>query len=201
MCITMQDQILSSVLEAQAAIKQLQSPESMAFIDGVSKLLAETFEEGNKVIIAGNGGSLCDSMHFAEELTGYFRNARRALPAIALSEPGHLTCVGNDVGFESVFSRGVEAYGQAGDLFIGLSTSGNSANIIRAVEMARSRGLNVVTFLGAGGKLKGAGDFELMIDGFASSDRVQEAHMSAIHIIIEMMEARLFSGQTQVHYV
>ena len=133
----MQDQILSSVLEAQSAVKQLQSPKSMAFIDGVAKLLAETFEEGNKVIIAGNGGSLCDSMHFAEELTGYFRSARRALPAIALSEPGHLTCVGNDAGFESVFSRGVEAYGQAGDLFIGLSTSGNSENIIRAVQTAR----------------------------------------------------------------
>ena len=96
---------------------------------------------GDKLLLAGNGGSLCDAMHFAEELTGYFRKKRPALPAIALSDPGHLTCVGNDVGFDNVFSRGIEALGKKGDLFIALTTSGNSENIRRAVEVAKEKSL------------------------------------------------------------
>ena len=171
---------------------------SLTFIEQVAQLLASCFKRDNKLIIAGNGGSLCDAAHFAEELTGFFRRARKALPAIALTDVGHLTCVGNDLGFEWVFARGVEAYGQPGDVFIGLTTSGNSLNIIHAFQVAREKGLHTIAFLGkGGGKLKGVADLELMIDGFATSDRIQEAHMAAIHVIIEQVEDLLFYSLTQ----
>lgn len=175
------------------AIVQLKTPDSLEFMAKASEAIAACFAQGNKVIIAGNGGSLCDAAHFAEELTGVFRKKRRALPAIALTEAGHLTCVGNDLGFDQVFARGVEAYGQKGDIFIGLTTSGNSPNIICAIEEAQKKELKTIAFLGkGGGKLKGVADFELIIDGFASSDRIQEAHMAAIHLIIEQVENLLF---------
>lgn len=189
----MQSNLLNSVNDAIRAVSQLQHPQSLAFMQAAAEMLAECFKGGNKVIIAGNGGSLCDGAHFAEELTGLFRSFRPALPAISLSEPGHITCVGNDLGFDQVFSRGVEAYGKAGDVFVGLTTSGNSPNILRAIETAESMGLKTIAFIGkTGGKLKGAADLELLIDGFSTSDRIQEAHMAAIHIIIEMVESLLF---------
>lgn len=179
-------------INAVAALKQ-----NCSFIEASAQMIASCFEEGGKLILAGNGGSLCDAMHFAEELTGFFRQKRRALPAIALSEPGHLTCVGNDVGFDQVFARGVEAYGQPDDIFIGLTTSGNSINLVQAFEQASKMGLKTIAFLGkGGGKLKGVADLELIIDGFKTSDRIQEAHMAAIHIIIEMVEAHLFEDAT-----
>jgi D-sedoheptulose 7-phosphate isomerase len=193
----MHPQILSSIQGAIQAVSQLQKPESLAFIEQAARLLADSFQAGNKVIIAGNGGSLCDAAHFAEELTGMFRALRPALPAIALSEPGHITCVGNDMGFEWVFARGVEAFGKPGDVFVGLTTSGNSPNIIRAFEAADRLGLKTIAFLGKnGGKLKDVADLELLIDGFTTSDRIQEAHMAAIHIIIEMVETLMFVPQT-----
>ncbi len=175
--------------DAIRATQQLSTTTSLTFMKEVAEALAATFGSGNKVIIAGNGGSLCDAAHFAEELTGFFRKYRAALPAIALSEPGHLTCVGNDIGFEWVFARGVEAYGKPGDMFVGLTTSGNSPNLLKAFDAAKQRGLTTVAFLGkGGGKLKGFADYELIIEGFSTSDRIQEAHMVAIHTIIEMME-------------
>lgn len=194
----MQKKIRDSITDAISAVTQLEQPHALEFIENAALLLAKTFMNGNKVIIAGNGGSLCDASHFAEELTGFFRSARQALPAIALSEPGHITCVGNDLGFDSVFSRGVEAYGQAGDLFVGLTTSGNSPNIVKAFQTARSLDLQTIAFLGkGGGKLKGVADLELIIEGFSTSDRIQEAHMAAIHIIIEVMESHLFSKTSE----
>jgi len=189
----MQEVISQSIADAEKAVAQLKSPKALAFMEGVAGALAATFEAGGKAIAAGNGGSLCDAMHFAEELTGYFRSDRKALPAIALSEPGHLTCVGNDAGFDQVFARGVEAYGKPGDLFLGLTTSGNSRNLVLAFEKAKQLGLTTVSFLGkGGGVLKGVADHELLIEGFATSDRIQEAHMVALHTIIEVMELRLF---------
>ncbi|BBI16443.1 phosphoheptose isomerase [Neochlamydia sp. S13] len=156
-------------------------------------MIAECFSRGNKLIIAGNGGSLCDAAHFAEELTGVFRQTRPALPALVLSEPGHLTCVGNDLGYENIFSRGIEALGKPGDIFVGLTTSGNSLNIVKAFEAARLYQMQIIAFLGkTGGRLKGMADLEIVIDGFETSDRIQEAHMAAIHIIIELVENRLF---------
>ena len=126
-------------------------------------------------------------------MTGFFRAKRRALPAIALSDPGHLTCVSNDLSFAQVFARSIEAFGRPGDLFIGLTTSGNSANIIHAFAKAKELGLTTIAFLGKeGGQLKGVADLELIIRGFGHSDRIQEAHMTAIHLMIEQMENLMF---------
>lgn len=166
--------------------------QNIEITEEISALIAGAFRKGNKVIIAGNGGSACDAMHFAEEFTGRFRKDRRALPVISLTDPAHITCVGNDYGFENIFERGVEAYGSKGDIFIGLSTSGNSENIIKAVKKCRSSGIKTVALLGKdGGKLKGACDFEFIVPA-ETSDRVQEIHMIILHIIIEGIERVLF---------
>ena len=192
----MRDFSIKSVNDSIKAVTQLNKPASLKFIEEAASMLADCFRMGNKILIAGNGGSLCDASHFAEELTGFFRKERPALPAIALSEPGHITCTANDLGFDWVFSRGVEAYGKQNDIFVGLTTSGNSANIVNAMQTAKQRGLKTIAFLGkGGGKLKGVADLELIIEGFTTSDRIQEAHMAAIHIIIELVEYHLFPSK------
>jgi D-sedoheptulose 7-phosphate isomerase len=189
----MHKKLLNAIDDCIRAVEQLKLPASLLFIEQVSHALANCFAKGNKVILAGNGGSLCDAAHCAEELTGVFRQVRRALPAIVLSDGGHLTCTANDLGFESVFSRGIEAFGKSGDIFIGLTTSGNSPNIIQAFQEAQLKGLQTVAFLGKkGGRLKGIADFELVIADFTTSDRIQEAHMAAMHLIIEQVENLLF---------
>ena len=158
----------------------------------VAKELADVFTKGNKVLICGNGGSNCDALHFAEEFTGRFRGDRKALPAIAISDSSHITCVGNDYGFDYIFSRGVEAYGKEGDMFFGISTSGNSPNVIKAVEAAKKFGMKTCVLLGKdGGKLKGMCDYEFIIPG-KTSDRIQEIHMMILHIIIEGVERIMF---------
>ncbi|WP_448819890.1 D-sedoheptulose 7-phosphate isomerase [Cetobacterium sp.] len=158
----------------------------------VAKELANVFQLGNKVLICGNGGSNCDALHFAEEFTGRFRKDRKALPAISLSDSSHITCVGNDYGFDYIFFRGVEAYGKEGDMFIGISTSGNSTNVIKAVEVAKKMGLKTCVLLGKdGGKLKGMCDYEFIIPG-NTSDRIQEIHMMILHVIIEGVEKIMF---------
>ena len=137
-------------------------------------------------------------MHFAEELTGFYRQKRPALPAIALSDPGHMSCVANDVGYEHVFSRGIEALGKPEDIFIVMTTSGNSSNLVKAVATAKEKGLYTIGFLGKlGGLLKGQCDLEWVVNGFLYSDRIQEAHMAAIHIVIEQVEKTLFSKQSE----
>ena len=157
-----------------------------------SELLVRAFNMGNKVLSAGNGGSLCDAMHFAEEFTGRFRSNRRALPVMALADSSHITCVGNDYGFDEIFARGVQAFGQKGDVFVGLSTSGNSANIIKAVAAAKEAGMKTILLLGKdGGSLKGCADIEFVIPG-TTSDRIQEVHMTILHIMIEGVERTLF---------
>jgi D-sedoheptulose 7-phosphate isomerase len=176
------------------AVEQLKLEHNLLFIEEVAQLITEAFQKGNKVIIAGNGGSMCDAAHFAEELTGFFsKNRRRALPALVLSEAGHLTCTANDIGYEFVFARGVEAFGKEGDIFIGLTTSGNSLSIIKAFEKAKELSLTTVSFLGQeGGKLKGVADYEMIITGSLTTDRIQEAHMTAMHIIIDLIEGYMF---------
>ena len=191
----MQNAILTAVADGVRAIESLRKPESLVFIEKSVRAIVECFEKGGKLLIAGNGGSLCDAMHFAEELTGIFRAHRRALPAIALSDPGHLTCTANDLGYEDVFSRAIEALGKPGDIFVALTTSGNSRNLLNAVPAAKKAGMKTIAFLGKnGGKLKGMCDFEWIVDGFVFSDRIQEAHMTAIHIMIEMIEKELFDA-------
>lgn len=157
-----------------------------------SQLIADAFKSKKKLLICGNGGSLCDAMHAAEEFTGRFRKNRPALPAIALADPSHITCVGNDFGFDEIFSRGIEALGQKNDILIVLSTSGNSENIIKAVNAAKTKKLKTIAFLGkGGGKLAGCCDIEFIIPA-ETSDRIQEVHMTILHIIIEGVERILF---------
>lgn len=193
----MRNDIESAVNDVIRAAEFLKKPVSLEFIEAASQMIASCFQRAGKILIAGNGGSLCDAMHFAEELTGVFREKRRALPAIALSDSSHLTCVGNDLGFDEIFARGVEAFGQEGDVLVALTTSGNSPNIINACARAKERGLKTIAFLGkSGGKLRHQCDLEWIVPGFKYSDRIQEVHMAAIHIIIEMVEKQLFSAHT-----
>lgn len=191
----MRNDILHSTQQAVEAAKTLTDSIAINFIETVSKAITTCLQQKGKLLIAGNGGSLCDAMHFAEELTGYYRKKRAALPAIALADPGHLTCVGNDSSFNHIFARHIEALGKSGDIFIALTTSGNSQNLIQAIETAKQLGLITVGFLGkTGGKIAGLCDYEWIVKGFETSDRIQEAHMAAIHIIIEMVENQLFSS-------
>ena len=184
--------IKHSAEQAVQAALVLQEEESIQFMERVATSLAECFSAGGKVMIAGNGGSLCDAMHFAEEFTGFYREKRRPFPAMALADPSHISCVANDTSFEEVFSRMIEAFGKEGDLFIALTTSGNSKNLIRAAEAARERGIKVIGFLGkTGGLLKDLCDDAWVVGGFSYSDRIQEAHMAAMHIIIEAVESKL----------
>ncbi len=158
----------------------------------VAALIAECFRNEKKVLICGNGGSNCDAVHFAEEFTGRFRKDRCPLPVIAISDSSHITCVGNDYGFAEIFARGVDAYGQAGDIFIGISTSGNSENVKRAVLKAEEKGMVTIGLLGKdGGMIKGLCDHALIIPG-DTTDRIQEVHMTILHIIIELVERQLF---------
>jgi D-sedoheptulose 7-phosphate isomerase len=162
-------------------------------IENIARLIARRFDCGGKVIVFGNGGSICDAMHFAEELTGRFRRDRKALPAIALSDPSHITCVGNDYGFEQVFAWGVGAYAVAEDVVLGISTSGNSPNVIRALETARELGCHTIALLGRdGGRLAGSCEFQIIVPG-EHSDRIQELHTLILHIIIECVERLLFA--------
>ena len=139
---------------------------------------------------------MSDAMHFAEELTGRFRGDRPALPAMAISDPTHLTCVANDFGFEYVFSRYVEAHGKAGDVLLAISTSGNSENIVKAVDAAHCKGMLVIGLTGKdGGKMKNMCDVNICVPWNGYSDRIQEIHIKVIHILIEQIEAHLFAEQ------
>jgi D-sedoheptulose 7-phosphate isomerase len=197
----MQHEIENAINDVIRTAEFLKEPSSVDFMETASRWIAECFHSDNKLLIAGNGGSLCDAMHFAEELTGIFRAQRKALPAIVLSDPGHITCVSNDLGFDEVFSRGIEAFGRAGDIVILLTTSGNSPNIVKAAECAKRKNLKTIAFLGkAGGRLREKCDLEWIVPGFGYSDRIQEAHMAAIHIIIEAVEKILFPFLDPLQY-
>jgi D-sedoheptulose 7-phosphate isomerase len=160
-------------------------------LDKMGRLMADIFKRRARVFICGNGGSHCDAMHFAEELTGRFRKDRGAYGAMALGDAAHITCTANDYGFDEIFARGVDAFGQEGDLLIGLSTSGNSENVLRALKKAKELKLKTAAFLGkGGGKISGLCDFEWIAEG-QTSDRIQEVHMAALHIVIEAVERYL----------
>ena len=189
----LKESIRNSYLTAFETVKAFVENEgNIEKTEKIAQELASAYKNGKKSLIAGNGGSNCDAMHFAEEFTGRFRKDRRALPSISISDSSHITCVGNDYGFDFIFAKGVEAFGQEGDFFFGISTSGNSKNIIEAVKSAKERNLKTVALLGKdGGKLKGVCDYEFIIPG-ETSDRIQEVHMMILHIIIEGVERILF---------
>ncbi|WP_374349137.1 D-sedoheptulose 7-phosphate isomerase [Chitinimonas sp.] len=185
--------IRATLDESRTLLERVLADEAfVAAIEQAGTVLTEAFKRGGKVISAGNGGSHCDAMHFAEELTGRYRNNRPALGAIAISDPSHLSCVSNDFGFEFVFSRFIEGMGRSGDVFLGISTSGNSKNIVHAVEAARAAGMQVILLLGKdGGQLKGRGDAEVIVPHFGYADRIQEIHIKVIHILIDLVERGL----------
>ncbi len=173
----------AGVLRALAADRQMMA----ACAEGADRLVA-CLRAGRTVLVCGNGGSMADAMHFAEELTGRFRKDRPALPAMACSDPTHLSCVANDYGFEQVFSRWIEAMARPGDCVVLLSTSGNSANIARAAAAARERGATTIALLGrGGGTLAGRCDVEIIVPG-ETSDRIQELHMLILHAWVEAVE-------------
>jgi len=160
-------------------------------VDACIDQIAAALAKGGKVLICGNGGSLADATHFAEELTGRFRKDRPALAAIAIAEAGHLTCTANDFGFDHVFSRGVEALGRPGDVLIALSTSGNSKNVLLALEAAKERGMSSISLLGkSGGHCKGVATREIIVPG-ETADRIQEVHMLILHTLVEGVEKAL----------
>lgn len=161
-------------------------------IEQAAVMLATSFKQGGKVLSCGNGGSNCDAMHFAEELTGRYRDNRPAYPAIAISDVSHVTCVGNDFGFDAIFSRYVEGVGQKGDVLLGISTSGNSANVIKAINAAKAKGMKVIALTGKdGGKINGLADIEIRVPHFGYADRVQEIHIKIIHILILLIEKEM----------
>jgi D-sedoheptulose 7-phosphate isomerase len=189
--------IATELQEASRVLTQfLNDPVALSKIEQASQLIAQAIQSGGKVISCGNGGSHCDAMHFAEELTGRYREDRKALPAICISDPSHMSCVSNDYGYEFVFSRYLEALGNRGDVLLALSTSGNSPNVIRAAKTAREKGLTVIALTGKdGGKLAPMATVELRVPHFGFADRVQEVHIKIIHILILLIEKQLIGDR------
>ncbi|CDG88819.1 D-sedoheptulose 7-phosphate isomerase [Xenorhabdus bovienii] len=191
-----QDLIRSELSEAADTLaKFLNDDANIDAIQQAAVLLADSFKAGGKVLSCGNGGSHCDAMHFAEELTGRYRENRPGYPGIAISDPSHLSCVSNDFGYDYVFSRYLEAVGQKGDVLLGISTSGNSSNIIKAIEAARAKGMKVITLTGKdGGKMAGTADVEIRVPHFGYADRIQEIHIKVIHILIQLIEKEMVTA-------
>lgn len=184
------DHIRSHLQEAADLLNRvLADPAFLTSVDQAAQLLVSSLKQGGKAISCGNGGSHCDAMHFAEEMSGRYRDNRPGMAAIAVSDPAHISCVANDFGFDFVFSRFVEAVGRPGDVLVGISTSGNSANVIRAIEAARQKGMKVIGLLGKdGGKIKGLCDVEIIVPHFGYADRIQEIHIKVIHTLIDLVE-------------
>jgi D-sedoheptulose 7-phosphate isomerase len=182
-----------SLSEANSVLSQfLNDSSQLEKCDSFAKILAGTFERDGKLFTCGNGGSHCDAMHFAEEWTGRYRKERKPMGALALGDASHVTCVSNDYGFEYIFSRQLEGLGRRGDLLVGLSTSGNSQNVIAAFESAKKMGIQTVALLGRdGGKIKSLADLAIVIPA-TTSDRIQEMHIKIIHTVIEAVERKLF---------
>ena len=185
--------IKNSLLEAQRALEQLLADEvGLSNIEAAANLLIQTLQNGGRIYSCGNGGSMCDAMHFAEELTGRYRKNRRGFAATAISDPGHMSCVANDFGYDHVFSRYVETHGRPGDCLVALSTSGKSPNILNAAHSAKAAGVAIIVLTGKRGSLLGAqADIDICTPGGEYADRVQELHIKVLHILIESIERAL----------
>ncbi|HHW7566787.1 TPA: D-sedoheptulose 7-phosphate isomerase [Mannheimia haemolytica] len=184
------EQIKAELQESADVLDKFMSDEkNIKLIQDAAMLIANSFKQGGKVISCGNGGSHCDAMHFAEELTGRYRENRPGYPAIAISDVSHLSCVSNDFGYEYVFSRYLEAVGQKGDVLFGLSTSGNSKNVLNAIKVAKEKGMKVIAMTGKdGGQMAGLADVEIRVPHFRYADRIQEIHIKVIHILMMLIE-------------
>lgn len=182
--------ILEELIEAQTILQNLiNDTRQIKLIENAAKLIVNSFHNGGKVISCGNGGSHCDAMHFVEELTGKYRKTRPGYPAIVISDPSYISSISNDFGYEQVFSHYLNAIGKAGDVLVGFSTSGNSLNIIRAIETARAKNIKIVILTGKnGGKISGTADIEICIPHYRYADRIQEIHIKIIHILILLIE-------------
>ncbi|WP_298941234.1 D-sedoheptulose 7-phosphate isomerase [uncultured Psychromonas sp.] len=185
--------IKDELLEAQTVLTAfLSDQQNLQHIEDAASLLAESFKNEGKVLACGNGGSHCDAMHFAEELTGRYREHRPSYPAIAISDASHISCVGNDYGFEYIFARYLEGVGRSGDVLFCLSTSGNSGNILKAIDVAKAKGIKVIALTGKdGGKMAGLADVEIRVPHFGFADRIQEVHIKIIHILIYLIEKKM----------
>jgi D-sedoheptulose 7-phosphate isomerase len=190
----MREMITAALNQASLALARLQADEhALAAIADASQLLVAAFQSHNRIFSCGNGGSMCDAMHFAEELSGRFRRDRPALAAVAISDPSHITCAGNDYGFEQVFSRYLEALGRPGDIVLAISTSGESRNVLLAADRARELRLKVIALTGKPGSTLGrSADVGICTPGGAYADRTQELHIKVIHILIELVERAMF---------
>ena len=180
-------------LEAQEVLNAfIMHDSNFELIQKAIDCMVESIQQGGKIISAGNGGSMSDAMHFAEELTGRFRNNRKGIPAIAISDPAYITCASNDYGYEEVFSRFISSMGNKNDVFLAISTSGNSANIIKAIESAKQNGMKVIGLTGKdGGQMKDLVDIEIRAPFSQFSDHVQEIHIKVIHSFVLGIETAL----------
>ena len=176
--------------EAQQVLNNFLADENnFKNIEAAGKLMVTALQNGKKIISCGNGGSMSDAMHFAEELSGRYRNDRKALAAVSISDPTHISCVGNDYGYEFIFSRYLEALGNEGDVLLGISTSGNSKNVLNAIEAAKKKGIKIVGLTGKdGGKMDGLCDVEIRAPHSKYADRAQEIHIKCIHSLIDFIE-------------
>ncbi|MCZ2357644.1 MAG: D-sedoheptulose 7-phosphate isomerase [Bacteroidia bacterium] len=179
--------------EMADALKRFSTTDSFQKVDIAATIIARAIVGGNRVFSCGNGGSMCDAMHFAEELSGKFRRNRPALPAIAISDPSYLSCVANDFGYQAVFSRYLEAFGKEGDILLTLSTSGNSQNVLEAAKAAQKLGIFVISLTGNdGGRLALQTDLEIRVPHNGYADRIQEIHIKIIHTLIQLIEYKIF---------
>lgn len=185
--------IKKNLEEAQTVLQAfIEDSQQINSIEQAGKMMVEAIQQGKKIISCGNGGSMCDAMHFAEELSGRFRENRKALPAIAISDPSHLSCVANDYGYEFVFSRYLEALGQLGDVLLAISTSGNSKNILNAAAIAQKKGMKIIALTGkTGGKLSQYSDIDIKVPWSGYADRIQEIHIKVIHSLIHYIEENI----------
>jgi len=176
--------------EAQSVLATfLANEQNFLKIEQAGQMMVEALKTNHKIISCGNGGSMCDAMHFAEELSGRYRDDRKALAAIAISDASHLTCVANDYGFDKIFSRFVEGLGNSGDVLLAISTSGNSSNILNAIKAAKEKGMKVIGLTGkTGGEMAALCDVEIRAPHSTYADRVQEIHIKIIHSLIDFIE-------------
>jgi D-sedoheptulose 7-phosphate isomerase len=182
-------QVAKHFTEAIEVLNKFSTDENFLKIEKAGSLIVDSFNHGGKAISCGNGGSMCDSMHFAEELTGRYRENRKALPAISISDSSHISCVSNDYGYEYVFSRFIEAIGKKGDVLLAISTSGNSKNVINAIASAKKIGMKVIGLTGKdGGIMKELCDVEIRAPYSEFADRTQEIHIKVIHSLIDYIE-------------